>query len=169
MTTSKESAKRPRTTGLQVVVLAWCLVLALDVLVLWFGPSETLDQKAWYASDSVYAFLDHMGSRQRDRYAQTELLDLCLIASYTTAARLSLARLFDSGHRARHIAMIPGCFDLLETVGVWIILQNFPNHLPWLARAISIATPCKWIGALAMLAAMFTGWGCRRSQRSEHR
>lgn len=166
MQKSAQAEANPQAPSSKQLWMAWGLALALNLLILRFGPSETLDQKLYYAHDFVYRFLDSMGPQLRAVYARTELIDLCFICAYSYALWLSLKRGTRPRRFAPLLAMTPGAFDVVETGGIWALLQAFPTRWAWLEWAVWVCTPLKWLSLVSVGARLLGRWLRRSSPRS---
>lgn len=142
-----------------VVTLIFWLYLAMWA----FGTFNSLDARFFYSAEEAWTFLNGLSHSQVNVYFRNELIDLLLIGSYTYLFFLLAQRLFPS-ERLRWYTLVPGLFDLLETLAVIYLLTYPPGafHLGWLG----IATLLKWsTGGVIVLMLLYGYWRQQRSQR----
>ncbi|MBN1430173.1 MAG: hypothetical protein JXB07_17520 [Anaerolineae bacterium] len=134
------------------------------------GP---IDLQFTYTSDQVYDLIDAYGQDGRGFYTIFELTG-DVIYPIINMLWLSLAltylsnRIFDMQSRLRGLALLPlGCFvaDLLENIGIVVLLANYPRKLSWLIPIISVFTSIKWIVFGASLILLLLGLGILVYQR----
>jgi hypothetical protein len=132
------------------------LIIIIDFYMIYLmtqGLTETLDQKLYYSGDDARALWLSFSNWHLQTYFANEIADLFLIASYSSLFYITLRKVSKSPEYLL-VALIPGFFDLIETLSVMLILK-FPEYgqiLNWLGTV----TLFKWnSGAFAVLLILY--------------
>jgi hypothetical protein len=161
-------AKPYRST---IVMLAVAAAIA-DGFVWLTAPEGMLDTRLAYGPQHVRSVLVALGEGGREAYRLSALVDLSFIALYT-ALLVNWVRFFRNrkiGTRwARPaLGLLPGAFDLIETLSILGLLHLYPAGSDPLVFAAVVATPLKWISLLAlggMILAGEVGWWRKRRSK----
>lgn len=125
-----------------------------------------LDARFHYSGDDALAFLNGLGEVGRRAYSTHQWVDLAFIASYTTFLYAAVERFSVRRPLALRVtAFLPGAFDLIETVGILVLLATFerPGVQAFaLASLVGTATTLKWC-SFGVLVAAFLRTRMRRT------
>jgi hypothetical protein len=161
-------AKPHRTT---VVMLAIVAAIA-DGFVWLTAPAGMLDAELAYGPEFVREVLETLGEGGREAYRLSALVDLTFIVIYSMLL-VNWIRFFRNrkvGQKwARPVlGLLPGVFDLVETLSILGLLHLFPETSEPLVYAAVVATPLKWItllGVGGMILAGEVSWWRKRHRR----
>jgi hypothetical protein len=166
--TSWRRPKRVTVVWLALVTLAYG-----GFLVLAAPEQGVLDARAIYGPDEIRELLTHQGDEGRAAYMAAALADLGFIVVH--AALLITWIRFLRNRFAVHrkfpaiLGMVPAFFDLVETISIILLLRSYPDQPAELAWAAVIATPLKWLSALAIAALIVFGEIQLRKRRRSRR
>ena len=151
------------------------VLLALNILniVYWLIPAEArlndasdgtglIDKEFGYTPQKVYEMVAAYGERGRTIYRENILrVDIILPFLLTSFFSLAISYLFRLGFNASSLYqllnVIPlgaGLFDLLENVGIYLMLLIYPSTpqlLAWITTAFTIIKFILYISSLALL------------------
>ncbi len=143
---------------------AWlALVMAVLLLctgLLWFSlPLHTLDTRLVYSAQDVGTLMAELGAQGRATYARVALADLVFIALYGFMLLSIVAHLRARGAlgpRGRAglygVGWLLIISDLAETSSAAWVLAQYPEHGTLAPQVAAVATPCKWVLAMAFAA-----------------
>ena len=137
------------------------------------GELEKIDTKIYYSPAELYEIIDAYGDQGRRVYAVSHLsADVLFPLVYSFFFGLLIAYIFQRAfpkdswvQRLNLVPFVLLIFDLLENLGVVILLLAFPTQMEGLARFTGILTSVKWIlaGITVALSVVGTGaWLVRR-------
>jgi len=144
------------------IILPLFLVMLLFEAVLLPGAQATLEEASggtgpidlqfFYGATTANEMIASYGDAGRAAYRTTELTaDLLFPIVYTVFMALSISwlfqRAFDKGSAAQYLNLAPAgawLFDLLENIGVVIMLSTFPTQSFLAAFLTSIFSGLKW-------------------------
>ena len=139
--------------------LEFCLIVALILIGGWmliWGSSGSLDMKFYYSADEARRFLYGLSASEAANYLRNEWVDLGFLSTYSALFFVLARRFYPSKPILHFWAIVPGLFDLIETVTIiWLLLY-------WKAVAppawLGVMTCLKWLSgasiSLLILAAM---------------
>ncbi len=130
------------------------LAIAVAGAMRWCGPDETLDARFFYSGVEAEHILYGGTSAQAERYFWNEILDLVFIALYSCMLWLCAVRFKITGWQKWVLAVLPGVFDILETMFILLALQWRAS--PEMLSVLAFVTASKWISA--MLSVFFLIW-----------
>ncbi len=120
-------------------------------------PMQTLDSRFYYMPADVTLLLTFIERAGRLTYLRIELFDLSFLATYSLFILGFLSRIFYTNLKKpvpRNmilICLVPGFFDVIETVGIIVMICVYPNYPDFLPVVVSIATPLKWLGMVNII------------------
>lgn len=131
------------------------------------GELEKIDTKLNYTSAELYKIIDAYGAQGRQVYALSHLTaDVLFPLVYAFFFGLLTAYIFQRAfpidswvQRLNLVPFMLLIFDLLENLGVVILLLAFPTQMEGLARFTGILTSVKWIIAGITVALPVGGTG----------
>ncbi len=150
--------KRPRAgtvvwLGLAVAIYDGFLVLS--------SPDGILDIRPFYSPSDALSTLERLGDDGRAAYRVFATADLGFIVVYTafliTWLRFLRVR---KGFRSKAVpwfGLVPGVFDLVETVSILRVLAGWPPSVPAWIWVAAFATPLKWASLLALAVLILVG------------
>lgn len=124
-------------------------MVLLGILMLVFGPPDSLDTRFYYSGEEARAVLRNFSDADLNSYFVNELFDLCFIYNYVIALKLALGRLYRCGTWTLALPLIVGISDFIETSVVISVLKLSVSQavFDWLG----VFTCLKWsFGAIAM-------------------
>lgn len=136
------------------------------------APQGMLDAELAYGPQQVAAVLIALGEGGREAYRLSALVDLGFIVVYTTLL-VNWIRFFANRSVGRKwarplVGVLPGVFDLVETLSLLRLLHMFPQTSEPLVYAAVVATPLKWVsllGVTGMIVAGEVAWWRKRKRK----
>ena len=113
-----------------------------------------LDARLFYGADAAVSFLTTLGAHGRTMYFIHECIDLVFITTYTLLLRALTERWEMRSGALAFLIFAPATSDLLETVGILVVLGIHPTAPRLLAGALGYFTLFKWISGIAVVVAM---------------
>jgi len=131
------------------------------------GELEKIDTKLYYTSAELYEILDAYGDQSRRVYALSHLTaDVLFPLVYAFFFGLLIAyifqRAFSKDSWVQRLNLVPFLlliFDLIENLGIVILLLAYPTQMVGLARLTGLVTSVKWILAGITVALPLVGTG----------
>lgn len=138
---------------------------------------ESIDTKLYYTPEEFYEIIEPYGDQGRQVYALSHLTaDVLFPLVYAFFFGLLIGfifqRAFPKDSRLQRLNLIPFAlliFDLIENLGVVILLLGYPTLMVGLARFTGVITSLKWILAGITVVLPFIGalvWAYNRLTRS---
>jgi hypothetical protein len=129
------------------------------------GGTGPIDLQLFYTPEKVYSMVESYGEAGRASYRAFELTgDIIYPIVYTLFFSLFITWLFqrgfpsDSKMQALNVIPLGGwLFDLLENLGIVMMLSVFPSTPDALAWVTAIATLIKWLFAAATIVLILVG------------
>ena len=129
------------------------------------GGTGPIDLLFFYSAATAHEMIASYGDAGRAAYRTTELTtDILFPIAYTLFLALSITwlfqRAFDRGSAVQYLNLAPlgaWLFDLLENIGVVIMLSAFPTQSFMVAFLTSVATGLKWAFAFFSLILLIFG------------
>jgi hypothetical protein len=151
-----------RNTSLAAVLF---LALAMGVMLMAeaeikhisTGAIRILDLQFGYSTATVYGILDNMGAAGRQMYLLAEwTADVIypIVSLVFFAFLLTRLRSLNGLTQMPFLPLLPfatWAFDLLENIGLTVILINYPNQMPTIVAISSILTLLKWAAAFTTM------------------
>ena len=117
------------------------------------GELEKIDTKLYYTSEELYEIMEHYGDQDRRVYALSHLTaDVLFPLVYASFFGLLIAYIFqrafpqDSWVQLLNLApFVLLIFDLIENLGVVILLLAYPTQMGGLACVTGMVTSVKWM------------------------
>jgi len=117
------------------------------------GELEKIDTKLYYTSEELYEIMEHYGDQNRRVYALSHLTaDVLFPLVYASFFGLLIAYIFqrafpqDSWVQLLNLApFVLLIFDLIENLGVVILLLAYPTQMGRLAYVTGMVTSVKWM------------------------
>ena len=168
--TGFKSLLRRITTRHMIVFIAVTLFLGRCLHI----PSiHSLDLRFSYSLSEVYGLFDSLGESGRKTYFWMERIDLAYMTSYTLVCLSLFDRIYRKTLRVFPtwnliLCLAPGFLDLIETLGILILLRAYPTQIHWLALTVTVATPLKWSSGVLVFAAYFWRLWVSRHFRTEN-
>jgi hypothetical protein len=145
-----------------IILVAFVVVLIFEAIVLpgaratieaASGGTGTLDLVFFYGPATANDMIASYGDAGRAAYRTTELTaDLLFPIAYTLLMALSITwlfqRAFDKGSAVQYLNLAPVgafLFDLLENIGVVILLSSFPNQPFVVTLLTTVFSGLKWV------------------------
>jgi hypothetical protein len=145
-----------------IILVAFVTVLLFEAVVLpgaqatieaASGGTGPLDLQFFYSPSTANETIASYGDAGRAAYRTTELTaDLLFPIAYTLFLALSITwlfqRAFDKGSAVQYLNLAPvgaWVFDLLENVGVVILLNSFPNQPFVVTLLTTVFSGLKWV------------------------
>lgn len=134
---------------------------------------QPLDMRLLYHPDDVAGILDALGEAGRAEYRLLAFADLGFILVYSSLLLTwtKFLRVREALPRAMWpvLALLPGLFDLVETVGALVLLGQFPDLERVWVTTVAVATPSKWLTLGAMVVILLWGETTRWRHRDDPR
>jgi len=116
------------------------------------GGTGPLDMRFFYSAATANAMISSYGEVGRAAYRNTELTtDIFFPAAYTLFLALAISwlfqRAFDQDSPLQYLNLVPlgaWLFDLLENLGIIVMLSSFPRQSFMPAFLTSLFTGMKW-------------------------
>lgn len=127
------------------------LVVLLEIALLWMPPGASmLDARLHYTAEEAQLYLEALGPAGRSAYFLHECVDVLFIATYTMWLQACARRW---SWLPQRLLFAPGAADLVETVGMLVLLRMDPASSRGLAAVVGYATSCKFAAFAAVGAA----------------
>jgi len=138
----------------KVGIIAFATLALSGIAILIVGTLNSLDVRFYYTAQQADDFLRSLSPLESQRYLRTELLDLIFLSSYSVLLAFSMRRLYPSKIFLAWYAIIPGVFDLAETMTIILLLAKWISYPPpWLG----LATCLKWTIGASVIALVLGG------------
>lgn len=140
---------------LTVWVLFLFFAVAEVAIIRHVASLDVLDARLAYGPGQALAMLESLDASSRSAYRAFNVVDFVFVLLYS-ALLVAWFRLLDLDvdgklHGWHWLGLVPGAFDLVENIGVALLLRSGqPGHSPGLWLAV-LGTPLKWLGAVAAL------------------
>jgi hypothetical protein len=121
------------------------VLLVLSYFMSAMDLGDTLDLQIYYSASQASQYILGLSSEKMNIYFRHELLDLLFLSAYTALFYFGIALSFPSKNFLKWSALMPGLFDLLETLGILIALRIGPQY--FIVSWLGIATLLKWVTA----------------------
>jgi hypothetical protein len=137
------------------LIMFLALIIFLDIAMVRLGPHKSLDVKLYYSGDQARGLLQSFDGIELQKYFINEIFDLILIFAYSCAFFVGIQRAFPNYKNLALLGLIPGAFDLFETIAIIYALRTSgPNNFfDWLG----VVTFLKWITGVVALTAFVLG------------
>lgn len=141
-------------TNLKTILIFLVLFIIAMVLVnsTFSTGVQNLTQTFNYTPEKAYEMMHEYGDVGRLNHLRVLYADIFLVVLYTVLFSTSImyisAKLLPSYPSIQKISLLPfvlAAIQLLEIIGVFILLKNFPNELFHIARITNIITVTKII------------------------
>lgn len=117
------------------------------------GELEKIDTKLYYSPAELYEIMEPYGAQGRRVYALSHLTaDVFFPLVYAFFFGLLIANIFQRAFPkdswAQRLNLVPFMlliFDLVENLGIVILLLSYPTQMVGLARLTGLVTSLKWI------------------------
>ena len=128
-------------------------LILFGALIHFWGSRETLDAKFYYSSAEAKFFFQNLNQDEIRSYLRNELFDIGFIFIYSALFFTLFKRHCPVYSRFSFFALMPGAFDLLETITIIAVLIGILEEPPaWLG----VATCLKWAtGAIFIIFSTF--------------
>jgi len=113
------------------------------------GIRDALDMRLYYTPAEAAQYLSSLSPARASLYFCHELFDLLFLSTYTALLYFALEFVWGSSSPFKFLGLLPGFFDLFETVGILIALQVGPS--PFIVSWLGIATFLKWITSAGVI------------------
>jgi hypothetical protein len=155
------------TTG--NIVTLFFLVLVVNVI---FARSfahdpdlSPLDLQFYYTADEAYDLLARFDAHDLQKYLLIELtLDMLYPVIYSLLFSFVLYLLYKNAKMAI-LPFVTAVFDVLENIGIVLLIRNLPSRLDFLASVTAVFTFLKWVTFIIVMALILVGilkWLVRR-------
>ena len=139
-------------------------LLGLAAILIWLMAGldlpDSLDERLYYSGSEARALLQRLTPEQLKAYFHNEILDLCLVASYTAALLRIFGKLYPNLRWPCALALTLGSADLIETVAIMVVLKSalalsvfdwlgWVTLVKWVLAAAAVA-PLIWRGAASL-------------------
>jgi hypothetical protein len=121
-----------------------------------FGPSQSLDIKFYYSGAEARALIQNLHAFELKYYFRNELIDLIFIFTYTSALWIGLRRIFPNNKATATLALLPGFFDLIETIAIIYAVKR-PGGPHDFFDWLGVVTSLKWIFVAIAIGAVIMG------------
>jgi hypothetical protein len=129
----------------------------------------SLDVLFFYSVSDMNVLFSDLKEEGRELYFRQQFFDLAYIASYTLLGLKLLRHLFKIPPRWLFLlALVPGFFDSIETLGIQVLLKRWPDLGQSLPEIVRFATPLKWSSGGILLLAIVSKIFARRVQRVQN-
>lgn len=124
------------------------ILLILGTLMHLVGPPDSLDMMLFYRAEDAQVLLQSFNDSDSRAYVLNEGLDLVFLGTYSFLFFLLAGRLFPRQIWLRWLSLLPGLFDLIETVtSLCLLLTSGLRPPEWLG----FITCLKWISGAGVL------------------
>ena len=131
------------------------------------GELEKIDTKLYYTSAELYEIMEDYGDQNRRVYALSHLTaDVLFPLVYASFFGLLIAYIFQCAfpkdswvQRLNLVPFVLLIFDLIENLGIVILLLSYPTKMVGLASFTGIITSLKWVLAGITVALPVVGTG----------
>jgi len=145
----------------QNILILLGLIIIINVLLalsLSSNPKlKPLDLEFFYDNEKAYELLSAYNEQERSVYLLIELtLDIIYPIIYSLCLSFALYLLFSKLTLAK-LPLYLVFLELVENLGIVVLLVNYPIQHPWIANLTGIFTTAKWFLALTCLAIVLYG------------
>jgi multisubunit Na+/H+ antiporter MnhC subunit len=142
-----------------IYILAALCFLLLGVLFHLKGNLEILDTKFFYLKSEIQPIFTSMGEEGRTTYMKINMVDFCLIITYTLFFIGTYFAFFKQ--MAQMLIAIPvllSTINIVETSTIYWLLRTFPQAHDGAEYLLMFVTPLKWILVLSSLLVFVNGY-----------
>lgn len=140
---------------LKIILLFLILFITALVLVNIIFPTgvQNITQTFNYSPQKAYSMFEEYGQIGREKHLRVLFADIILVILYTilfsTSILYTFSRILPSSltwwHKVSLLPFVLAIIQLLEIVGVFILLQNYPKELLMIATITNYITVIKFI------------------------
>lgn len=150
---------------LDIFFMGFIMPLVSNMLKDGSGVGQPMDLQFFSTPQKLHSLAESYGEYGRAFYRSTELtVDIIYPVIYTLAFGLLISWLFQrgfsTGSKMQRLNILPigtWFFDLLENLGIVIILSAFPSRVTAVAWVTTILTMIKWMFAGASILLIVVG------------
>ncbi len=138
--------------ALGLVALYWLLIIR---------SFHALDARVFYSPSAVRELFDSIGPQgRRDYFLQEAFADMAWMAIYT----LLLLNVYRwAGGTRPALCLLPVTFDLIETLGILVLLSTYPELGAAETWIVTAASPLKWGSIVLVSLLIFAAWNRGRA------
>lgn len=132
------------------------LTALVGVVMLCLGVRGSLDMRPYYSFQEASNYFNHLSVEMSYAYLIKEFLDLGLIALYSGLFKRGVRKFIFPNPPKLFIFLIPGFFDLIETVSIILILKNLISHS--ILGILGVISLLKWTSGATLFALISYKW-----------
>lgn len=135
--------------------LVFLTFIVLGVMF-YLGVDKSLDARFYYDYIEASAYMSQLSVELSYKYLIKEFFDLGLICLYSALFKRGVRHFLFSSFPLLFISLIPGFFDLIETISVILILKQIVSYD--VLNYLGLVTLLKWSSGTILFGLILVSW-----------